>query len=166
MCGRSEAASKIVKLLSIKNAPAHAARVCAGVAVAALFVAGCEDGVRLGGGSRSLALESDTIQLAASVTLHDVAVRAAGNSDFDPAQVNAKIGDVVRFTVADTRTHALSVVPPNDAANQALVATNQLRSPPLVAQGQAWVISLDGVPAGSYTIRCISHAGHATLTVQ
>lgn len=156
-----------MKLLRYENAPAHTIRVCAGVFIFCAALAACEDGVRLGNnGPRTLELDSDTVQLESGVTLHDVKVVSTPAGDFDPAQLTAKSGDVLRFTSADNRTHALAIQPPNDAAQSALAAGGQLRSPPLVAHGTAWVISLKGIPAGTYTVSCISHAGTATIHVQ
>jgi plastocyanin len=156
-----------VKLWLFTDAPAHTIRVCAGVLLFCAVFTACEDGVRLGKrGPRTLELHGDTVQLQSGVTLHDVKIKSAQTGDFAPAQVTAKVGDVVRFTSADTRTHALAIDPPSDQARAALQAGSQLRSPPLVAYGTAWVVSLKGVPAGTYTVRCISHAGTATIVVQ
>lgn len=148
-------------------APAHAIKVCAGVFVFCVSVAACEKGPALGGGGdRTLELQNDTITLTGSVRLHDVKVRAVSGGDFHPAQLTAKVGDVVRLTTDDTRTHALLVTAPTPQASAALGAASQLRSPPLVSKGQAWVISLKGVPAGAYTVSCVSHAGQLSLQVQ
>lgn len=155
-----------MKLLRYDHAPAHTTRVCAGVFIFCAALAACDDGVRGKTGPRTLELDSDTVQLESGVTLHDVRVVSTPAGDFDPAQVTAKSGDVVRFTSADNRTHALAIQPPNDAAQSALAAGGQLRSPPLVAHGTAWVISLKGIPAGTYMVSCISHAGTATIQVQ
>lgn len=145
----------------------HTLKVCAGVFVFCAVLTACEDGVRLGkSGPRTLELEADTVQLESGVTLHDVKIISTPAGDFDPAVVTAKSGDVVRFTSADNRTHALAIQPPNDAAQTVLAAAGQLRSPPLVANGTAWVVSLKGLPAGTYTVSCISHAGTAAINVQ
>lgn len=166
MSGRSEAVS--LKVRFSQNAPAHRLNPCAGVFVLICMIAGCEkpSGVAGHRSDRSLELTGDTIELAAGITLHDVAVKSAQNTDFNPAQMTAKVGDVVRFTVADTRTHALVITAPSEAARKVLEAGGQLRSPPLVAKGQAWVVSLQGIPPGTYTISCISHAGTANLVVE
>ena len=156
-----------MKLWLLTNAPAHTTRVCAGVLLCCAALAACEDGVRIGKrGPRTLELHGDTVQLQAGVRLHDVNIKATQAGDFAPAQVTAKAGDVVRFTSADTRTHALTIDPPSEQARAALQGQGQLRSPPIVAHGTAWVVSLKGVPAGTYTVRCISHAGTATVVVQ
>lgn len=167
MSGRWEAVSHNVKLLHSMT-PAHRLIACVGVFALGCLTAGCEKGPSIGGrkNDRSLELTSDTIQLPAGVNLLDVSVKSGQNTDFNPAQVSARIGDVLRFTVADTRTHALVVTAPGADAKATLESTGQLRSPPLVAKGQAWVLSLKGIPAGVYTIACISHAGTVTVVIQ
>lgn len=151
--------------LKFRGAPAHAF-VCVGVFIWGACTA-CERGSGIGDKSaRTLELSEDTIELAAGVTLHDIAVRSSSNADFSPGQIRAKTGDVVRFTTRDTRTHALLVTAPNDQGKRALQAGGQLRSPPLVARGQAWVVSLAGVAPGTYVVSCIAHAGTATIRVQ
>lgn len=126
----------------------------------------CEKVSRLGGDTRTLDLGSDTVKLPAGAALHEVSVRAVQGGDFTPAQTTARHSDFVRFTINDTRTHALIIEGPNAQADSILDATTQRRSPPLVAKGQAWVISMKALPAGSYRISCASHAGTATLVVQ
>lgn len=138
--------------------------LCAGAFV--FLLAACDKAPSLRRGDRTLELQGDTIQLASGVDLHDVKVRAVSGTDFEPQQITAQTGDVVRFTTADSRMHAVVIVAPTPEATQVLDASGQLRSPPLVAEGQAWVVSLKGVPAGTYVIACISHAGRATLLVQ
>ena len=156
-----------MSISSYKGAPAHPLRVLAGVFFFSTVVAACEDGLRIGdSGPRTVELESDTVQLEPGVTLHDVTLRASSEGDFQPAQITAKSGDVVRFTSGDTRTHALSIRPPSEPARAALAASDQLRSPPLIARETAWVVSLKGLPAGVYTVSCISHAGTATIQIQ
>lgn len=148
-------------------APAHNLWVCAGAFVFALLAVSCERTSEPGAqGPRTLELNGDTLQLEAGVTLHDVKVRSTQNMDFDPAEIRAKVGDIVRFTSGDTRTHGIVIHAPTPDAQATLNAAGQTRSPPLVAQGQAWVVSLNRLPPGRYSISCISHAGTAALTVQ
>lgn len=150
-----------------KFAPARRFRALAGVAVFGVLAAGCDGAPGTSsGGDRTLELSTDTIRLESGVRMHDVKVRAVQNADFDPLQIAAKVGDIVRFTIADTRTHALVLDAPSDGARQLLESSGQRRSPPLVSEGQAWVVSLKGMPAGTYTVSCVSHAGNATVTVQ
>ena len=150
-----------------KYAPAHPLSACAGVfIITCVVLSACDKGVAVKNDDRRVEISGDTVDLPRGVTLHDVKVRASGTADFEPAAVTAKTGDAVRFTIADTRTHALVIKAPSAEAQQTLESTSQRRSPPLVSAGQAWVVSLKGLPAGTYTITCLSHAGSATLTVQ
>lgn len=148
------------------SAPAQRVLACAGVFIFGVLLAGCENGPRLGGDNRALEISGKTVQLPPGVSLHDVAVQATGTADFNPARLTIKSGDVVRFTTRDTRTHALTLTGPSEQANAALSAMTQRRSPPLVAAGQAWVISFKSLPPGNYTVSCLSHAGTATISVQ
>jgi plastocyanin len=155
-------------ILKFRNAPAHALFVCAGVFVCSMLFGACEKGARISRkhDDRTLELTKDTIRLADGVSLHDVTVKSSSNADFSPTQVTARIGDVVRFTSGDNRTHALQLTTTDGQARATLDAAGQLRSPPLVSNGQAWVVSLKGLPAGTYTVSCVSHAGTATIQVQ
>jgi plastocyanin len=106
-----------------------------------------------------LELTHDTIRLEAGVRLHDVSVQRSAAGEFDPAEVAARRGDVVRFTARDNGGHAIlfdaaSLAP---EAHEYLERTGQLRSPPLIETGAAWVITLDGAPAGVYAFRCATH---------
>lgn len=166
--GRSEAASLKVKELLTSSAPAQRILAGAGVFICCtMLLAACENGARGGTSSdRTLELSADTIDLPKGVRLHDVQIRSAQNGDFDPAQTSARNGDIVRFTVRDTRTHGLVITGPSEQAVAALDATSQRRSPPLVSEGQSWVISLKNLPPGTYTLSCISHGGTGTLVIQ
>ena len=116
---------------------------------------------------RVLELTHDTIQLAEGVSLVDVAVRRDAGGDFEPASVEAKTGDVVRFTAGDDGGHAIVFdgAALTGSAREYLERTGQLRSPPLIARGSAWVITLDGAPAGEYPFRCSTHDSSGRLTV-
>jgi plastocyanin len=153
--------------LSYSLAPAHNLRACVGAFVFALLAAACERTSEPGDqGPRTLELNGDTLQLDAGVTLRDVKVRSTQSGDFDPTETRANVGDIVRFTSGDTRTHGVVIAAPTPDAQATLDAAGQSRSPPLVAQGQAWVVSLSRLPPGRYAMSCISHAGKATLIVQ
>ena len=129
-------------------------------------LSGCNKPVSIGNDDRTLELASGSVQLGPGVTLHDMGVKSSRKGDFLPQQITAKVGDVVRFTSRDTRTHALQILAPTPEARTMLQPSSQLRSPPLVERGQAWVVSLKGLPAGTYTVSCLSHAGVATLIIQ
>jgi plastocyanin len=115
-----------------------------------------------------LELTNDTIQLADGVHLRDVEVRRQATGDFEPAAVEADVGDVVRFTAHDRGGHALVFEGPllQENARQWLGTTGQLRSPPLISDSSAWVISLKDAPPGEYPFRCTTHATTGRLTVR
>jgi plastocyanin len=129
-------------------------------------LAACENPPRISTGSRTLEVHGDTISLDAGVEVHDVRLRATNNSDFEPGQLTVKTGDIVRFVSSDTRTHGLVITAAAPDGASALEQTGQHRSTPIVAKGQAWIITLKNVPRGSYTVACISHAGTLALTVE
>jgi hypothetical protein len=155
-----------VKLLS-RIAPAHAIPACVGAFVLSVSIAACGDAPRLGGGGdRTLELNADTVTLASGTNLHDIRIQSGKDGDFSPVSVTVRGKDIIRLTTADTRTHALTINAPSTQAGAELEAKGQHRSPPLVARGQSWVISAEGLPAGTYTITCLSHAGTATIQVE
>jgi plastocyanin len=155
-----------VKLLQ-NNAPAHRIIACAGAFVLWAQLVSCDRAApKLASGDRSFELAGGTVHLESGVAMHDVRVHASRNADFIPAQETLDDDDVVRFTSDDTRTHALIIRAPTPEAQQQLDSSGQMRSPPLVSRGQAWIVSFKGLPAGTYTVSCISHAGTATLVVR
>jgi plastocyanin len=118
-------------------------------------------------GPRVLELAHDTIRLEAGVRLVEVAVRREAGGEFHPVRVEARVGDVIRFTADDNAGHAIAFV---GAALQpdvrAFLQTRaQLRSPPLIAKGAAWVLTLDGAPPGDYPFHCSTHNTAGRLTV-
>jgi plastocyanin len=118
-------------------------------------------------GPRVLELDADTIRLESGVRLIDVRVERQAGGEFDPSAVEARQGDVIRFTAGDHGGHAIAF----DAAGLTaemmtyLERTGQLRSPPLITSGSAWVIKLDDAPAGTYTFRCATHDVSGRLTI-
>ena len=117
---------------------------------------------------KTIDIGGDTITLPKGVRVVDVRVGGRSNLEFEPAAVRARTGDVVRFTTADSRTHLIEFDTASlPAAAKNLFATKvQLRSPPLLVQGAAWIVSLDGAPPGEYTFRCQSHDTTGRLTVR
>jgi plastocyanin len=134
--------------------------------------AACERGADDGGaeGPRVIELTNDTIRLEAGVRVLDVRVQRAQGGEFEPASGAVRQGDVVRFTAHDNGGHAIafdgSALAPD--VLEYLERTGQLRSPPLIASGSAWIIKLDDAPAGSYPFRCATHdvAGSITVTAR
>lgn len=115
-----------------------------------------------------LELGEDTIRLAPGATLHQVMLHAdPGGAEMRPETVRARAGDVVRFTAADAQPHAVvfdagRLAPPLRAF---LERTGQLRGPPLISAGAAWVVSLDDAPAGAYPFACLTHGALGLLLV-
>lgn len=154
-----------MRSFSISRAPV---RKCTRAGALALLVtaAACERAPDEAG-PRVLELTHDTLQLADGVSLIDIAVRRDADGDFEPANAEAKIGDVVRFTAADDGGHAIAFegAALTGAGREFLERTGQLRSPPFVASGSAWVITLEGAPAGEYPFHCTTHSASGGLTV-
>jgi plastocyanin len=137
------------------------------VALVAVLPVACDAAGDSDEGPRVLELTSDTIQLEPNVRLVQVAVRRDADGEFDPAAAEARQGDVVRFTVEDNAGHAivfdgatLSAKPGSSWSR-----SSQLRGPPLIREGAAWIITLDGAPAGEYAFRCTTHDAAGRLTV-
>ena len=116
----------------------------------------------------TLQIGDTTIDLGERVTVHEVSVAQMSRGDFDPPSVTAHPGDVLHFQTVDMRTHALafddSTLQP--AVREALAAKQQLRSPPLVTEGTAWIVSLEGVPPGTYRINCVTHGAPFNVIVR
>lgn len=131
------------------------------------LVVSCGDVPGVDPGPRTLELANDTIQLEQGVTLVEVEVRRAADGDFDPGAVAAHTGDVVRFAATDNGGHAIvfeSTALAADARDW-LERTGQMRSPPLITSGSAWVVTLDGAPPGDYPFLCSTHSARGRLTV-
>jgi plastocyanin len=109
------------------------------------------------------------VQLPAGAEVLEVELTARGrDTTFQPAAVTARPGDVVRFRATEGGTHALEFVGDSvqPAQRDFLERTNQRRAPPLIEQGAAWIVSLEGAPVGVYPFRCITHGERGRLTVQ
>lgn len=137
----------------------------AGVLLSMLFLlTGCDV---LGGGA-TIELDNDEVRLPRGADLHEVTISGAGARDsLAPATISAEAGDAVRFTVTDHRAHALAFEPDSLSGpiREFLEGTAQLRGPPLVNEGSAWVVSLAEAPAGRYPFLCRSHDERGVLTV-
>lgn len=114
-----------------------------------------------------LELTHDTIQLPAGVSLKQIDVARSDAGEFQPAVVEAHQGDMVRFTSRDRGSHAIAFdgAALDSVARDYLERTGQLRGPPLIANGSAWVITLDGAPPGEYVFRCATHDAAGRLQV-
>jgi plastocyanin len=132
--------------------------------LAALSLGGCE---AVGGGA-TIELDTASVQLERGSRVHEISVRGVADTDtISPAAVRADPGDAVRFTIGDHRTHAMAFDPGRLAPpiREYLERTNQLRGPPLVNRGAAWVVVLEDAPPGRYPFFCRIHDAHGTLQV-
>ena len=118
---------------------------------------------------RVLALGSDTVVLADSIGLVEVRLGRVdeGENVIEPSTVQARVGDVVRFTSADRGGHAIAFdgASLDPAARDFLERTAQMRGPPLLEPGAVWVVNLAGAPPGTYAFTCATHNLRGTLTV-
>lgn len=129
----------------------------------ALLLGGCE---ALGGGD-TLVLDSAEVEIAGSV--HEVRITGAGSSgSIAPTTLEVEPGDAVRFVTGDRRPHALAFTADALApeVREYLERTGQLRGPPLVSEGAAWVVVLEEAPPGRYPFRCLSHQATGELVVR
>ncbi|MBX6364118.1 MAG: hypothetical protein IRZ00_09645 [Gemmatimonadetes bacterium] len=115
-----------------------------------------------------LPLGADTLELGPDVAVRDVRLRQTPAHAVEPETVRARPGDVVRFIAADPRGYAVAfdTAALTPEARQFLERTGQLRGPPLVATGAAWVVSLEGAPAGAYAFRSLTADARGLLLVQ
>ena len=119
------------------------------------------------GGGATIQLDSTEVNLPGA-DLHQVMIIGAGAADsIAPAQLRVSTGDVVRFEVGDNRTHALTFDTPDlqPAIRQYLERTGQLRGPPLVTEGAAWVVVLREAPPGRYPFYCRAHDATGVVVV-
>jgi plastocyanin len=151
-----------------RAAPAHPASGCSGafVLLLALLCSGCENSPLRR--EKTLDIGGDTITLERGVRIVDVRVGGQANPEFAPVDLRARVGDVVRFTTADSRTHLIdfdtAAMPP--AAKTLFASKTQLRSPPLLVNGTIWIVSLAGAAPGDYTFHCRTHEATGRLTVK
>ena len=152
------------------NMPALPRSGCAGMlfwCMLSLVLAGCSER-QAEPEPVSFELNGDTITLEPGGEILDVEMRApGGRGAFQPGEIQASTGDVVRFTAVDGHTHAIVFEPDSTAPAQAafLEQSNQMRSPPLLGPGARWIISLEAAPAGTLRFRCLAHGERGILIV-
>lgn len=116
-----------------------------------------------------LELAGDTIELERGASIADILVRSAATASavFEPDTVTIRQGDVVRFITADRHPHAISFDPAGLAPATAafLRQTDQLRSPPLIAEGASWIVSFQGAPPGVYPFVDLSQDRRGAIVV-
>lgn len=117
----------------------------------------------------SVELEDGSVDLAPSAAVHDVALaRTDGRPErLVPDFVAARAGDLVRFTSETLDSHALAFRLPrlDEAQRRFLEETGQQASAPLLERGHAWVLSLEGAPAGTYHLVCLIHEAAGRIDV-
>jgi plastocyanin len=138
--------------------------LAAGVAVSACDRSAGESAA----GPRVLELDSARITLPDSVRLQVITLRRSQSGDLEPARSAVRVGDIVRFEAADAGAHAIgfdgTALPPE--ARRFLEATGQMRSPPLLSAGNAWVLNFTNAPPGEYPYQCATHGARGSITVQ
>lgn len=141
------------------------------VALAALLVLGCDRGGTQTTedelGPRVLELDSARVDLPDSIRQLVVRLDRSTAADMEPATAALRTGDIVRFEALDAGGHAIAfdgaLLAPE--ARTWLEGTGQLRSPPLVNAGNAWVITFANAPPGEYPFVCVTHGARGVLTV-
>ena len=136
-----------------------------GVLLSGLLLLGGCDAI---GGRASVQLDSAEVALPSGAEVHEVVLGGAGATDsIAPSTVEANPGDAIRFEVRDRRTHAIAFDTDSlePAAAAYLEETLQLRGPPLVNEGSAWVVVLADAPPGRYPFVCMSHGVRGTVVV-
>jgi hypothetical protein len=116
-----------------------------------------------------LELAADTIELPRNVALHEIRLRQRhGGTPIEPPRVDARVGDVLRFVATDALGYSIRFQHARLAPDALafLDATNQLASPPLLSEGAAWVVSLDGAPAGEYPFLSANQGIEGVVVVQ
>jgi plastocyanin len=133
----------------------------------ALTIVGCE--AVAGGGGATIQLDTAEVQLGDGTQVHDFVIAGVADADsIAPSGVRARVGDAVRFTTEDHRTHAIAFEADRlDPAIRAyLDRTNQLRGPPLVNRGASWVVVLEDAPPGRYPFLCRTHDARGVVVVE
>lgn len=128
--------------------------------LAAVLIAGCGEEAPPDARRLVLELADDTIVLPPGIALHEVRLRERdGQGVIEPATVEARAGDVLRFVASDARGYSVrfDVAALSAEAAGFLDATHQLASPPLLGEGAAWVVNLEGAPAGEYRYYSANH---------
>lgn len=134
-------------------------------AMVVVALTGCE---AVGGGA-TIQLDTAEVQLERGTSLHDVTIAGSGSVDsIAPLEVAARPGDAVRFTTEDHRTHAIAFQADalSGPVRDYLERTDQLRGPPLVNRGAAWVVVLEDAPPGRYPFLCRTHDARGLLVVE
>jgi plastocyanin len=82
---------------------------------------------------------------------------------FEPATIDVKVGDGIKFVNVKGGPHNVAVDPATAGASAAQLTANmpestgELTGKMLVTDGDAWTMSFGGVAAGTYTLICTPH---------
>ena len=112
--------------------------------------------------------EGNEIQLPEGSRRHDVRLEGVGaQEELTPSSVDARPGDAVAFVAADAITHSVVFLADRlDSAQVAFLESgDQLRGPPLLAEGSSWIVTLNGAPPGDYLFACALHGGQGVIRV-
>lgn len=114
-----------------------------------------------------IVIGGDTIPLASGAKIVDVTIETGREPEIQPSKVEAAPGDVVRIESLDGGPHALAFdLTSTDSASRAyLEETGQLRGPPLLTAGAAWILRFDEASRSGYVIRCLTHDATLQLSV-
>jgi plastocyanin len=99
--------------------------------------------------------------------LLEVHITRARRGEIEPLRAALRVGDIVRFEAGDGAGHAIAFDGAllTSAVRSFLEQSGQLRSPPLVSRGNAWVVSLAHAPPGEYPYTCVTHNARGSITV-
>ena len=122
-------------------------------------------GTAAGGAAAGGAAVGTATAMPVTGTMHEVKMVLDGNSyRFDPANIEAKQGDGIRFTMVSGAPHNFGFDPQNIPDDvEAQIRANmppgsaELESPYLNAPNEAQTFSLAGVKPGEYPYHCQPH---------
>jgi plastocyanin len=113
---------------------------------------------------------------AAPVTGTTIEVKMLGDAQgyrFDPAEINAKPGDAVKFIMVSGGPHNVAFTDVPEAAKAQLQANipnpmGDLATQYVTNPDESFTISLGNLPAGTYNFTCVPHSAmnmHGVLTI-
>lgn len=120
-----------------------------GFAVLSFVISACSPGTGPEGQEADGAVAS---AVEPTGTVIEIAMVGVGDTYFEPADVTAKRGDVLRF-VLESGVHNVEFPADQNPSGVELPET----SPMLQAPGQTWDYTVD-LPVGTYTYHCTPHA--------
>lgn len=109
-----------------------------------------------------------SFELDATAQVHEIVIeRLEGAEMFRPSAVAVRRGDVVRYTSHTLDSHAIAFQRARLTSDQQrfLAETGQETSLPILAEGDAWILSLEDAPAGVYPFVCLIHESGGTVEV-